>query len=927
MPRLSIPTLALLTQIAAPAIATTAVPGHQIARIQRGETQLQADQPRVRFLFEGDRVERIYGAALTFGESARSAAQSFVTQYAADIYGVAPESLVLHGMQDVMLGKFTAVYFTQHHQGTPVNGAGLTVLVRHDIGDGVVLVSGPIYPIAANDLDPVVIDGAAAVEIAAAAHPNFKSFDAPRLVVFVGDADQDGIDEARYGYRFGGRTGGLIEPEGYQMVVDATAANAGVVWREPEIYNENISGVVTANATPGWIPDRPGNSPVVTPVDQIRVRVAAGNVSLTDATGAFTIEHPGSDPVQVSTTVAGLNDAGPWVRVVNNGTGGIVSASATVTPPGPANLLLNPTPSEFLTAQVNAFIHTTRVHDFAKAINPNHPGLDIQMPANVNIAFNCNATYDRNGPSINFYRAGGGCPNMAYTSVIYHEYGHHIVNEPYDFASRAQPSSTYHEGNADITAFLLMDDPCMGYGFFGGNTCLRSGVNNQQYPCSGGGHDCGRMISGSFWDTRVILGSVDPGNALDIIRSLWMNSILLLPTTVTPAITVDVLTLDDTDDDITNGTPHYFQIAQGFGNHNLDAPPLTAIELSLPDGVPTQIRPSGGTRIRILATPVASQADPANSFLYLAVGGGEFTQIPLESVSTAELAAVFPPVACRESVRFYLSIATVGGPVFRLPSTPANAVYTAVSTYWTEQGFADDFQSDLGWSVNDSDTLGFGSWGLGTANGNPAFGTPSTDYDGSGRCYLTGPASGRNVDSGSTALISPPMTFAGDAASLRYAAWFSNATGTNPGQDVMTVEYSRDDGQTWTLLETYGPTGPTAEPGWHLRVWELASIAAPGDVLRLRFTASDVGGPSVVEGAVDAVSLVDHRCEPNDIAGDMNCDGLLNFFDIDGFVLALFDPAAYVAANETCRLENADVNADGAINFFDVDPFIALIFP
>ncbi|MBL8880015.1 MAG: hypothetical protein JNG88_12920 [Phycisphaerales bacterium] len=61
------------------------------------------------------------------------------------------------------------------------------------------------------------------------------------------------------------------------------------------------------------------------------------------------------------------------------------------------------------------------------------------------------------------------------------------------------------------------------------------------------------------------------------------------------------------------------------------------------------------------------------------------------------------------------------------------------------------------------------------------------------------------------------------------------------------------------------------------------------------------------------------------LRGDANCDGEVNNFDIDPFVLALTNPSAYAAAHPDCTIDNADVNMDGAVNNFDIDPFVALI--
>lgn len=59
--------------------------------------------------------------------------------------------------------------------------------------------------------------------------------------------------------------------------------------------------------------------------------------------------------------------------------------------------------------------------------------------------------------------------------------------------------------------------------------------------------------------------------------------------------------------------------------------------------------------------------------------------------------------------------------------------------------------------------------------------------------------------------------------------------------------------------------------------------------------------------------------------GDVNCDGNVNNFDINPFVLALTDPVAYAAAYPACDIQLADINGDGRVNNFDIDAFVALL--
>ena len=64
---------------------------------------------------------------------------------------------------------------------------------------------------------------------------------------------------------------------------------------------------------------------------------------------------------------------------------------------------------------------------------------------------------------------------------------------------------------------------------------------------------------------------------------------------------------------------------------------------------------------------------------------------------------------------------------------------------------------------------------------------------------------------------------------------------------------------------------------------------------------------------------------PMGVPADLNCDGVVNFDDIDPFVLALSGQAGYEAAYPACRWLNGDLNGDGAVNFDDFDAFVAAL--
>ena len=71
--------------------------------------------------------------------------------------------------------------------------------------------------------------------------------------------------------------------------------------------------------------------------------------------------------------------------------------------------------------------------------------------------------------------------------------------------------------------------------------------------------------------------------------------------------------------------------------------------------------------------------------------------------------------------------------------------------------------------------------------------------------------------------------------------------------------------------------------------------------------------------------LVFRYNHPPVLRGDLNCDGQADFGDINSFVLALSNPAAYAGAFPCCPAANGDINQDGEVDFGDINPFVALL--
>ncbi|MEW6249230.1 MAG: HYR domain-containing protein [Planctomycetota bacterium] len=59
--------------------------------------------------------------------------------------------------------------------------------------------------------------------------------------------------------------------------------------------------------------------------------------------------------------------------------------------------------------------------------------------------------------------------------------------------------------------------------------------------------------------------------------------------------------------------------------------------------------------------------------------------------------------------------------------------------------------------------------------------------------------------------------------------------------------------------------------------------------------------------------------------GDLNCDGAVNYGDINPFVLILSDPGRWQAEHPGCPRANGDINRDGRVDYNDISGFVALV--
>ncbi len=113
--------------------------------------------------------------------------------------------------------------------------------------------------------------------------------------------------------------------------------------------------------------------------------------------------------------------------------------------------------------------------------------------------------------------------------------------------------------------------------------------------------------------------------------------------------------------------------------------------------------------------------------------------------------------------------------------------------------------------------------------------------------------------------------------------------------------------------------GPTTLEMWLYRDGRLSQI--PSD--RSYNVMAAVNNRTEIAWAAGGWPDADIRMLRRFPNGDLNCDGAVDVFDIEPFVLALLDPEHYTATYPTCDPLLADFDDSGRVDAFDIEPFIA----
>lgn len=625
-----------------------------------------------------------------------------------------------------------------------------------------------------------------------------------------------------------------------------------VVWRVRQ-RADAITGVVT-----GPVHLTTPTDPYVTkPMRNEWVNAVNGATTVTattDSTTGFYSVVPSASP---TTITSGL--FGPYCQVVRNDNAPSASFSQSTNNNSVRNIAWVAGNSK--DSERDAFYHVNLAHDWVKGFDPAYTANDYPLLTNVNINTDeCEAYWDQPSNSLNFFLDGPTCPNTAsMPDIVWHEYCHSISYNLY-FANGAPNglvNATLAEGLADAFAALLGDEPLIGNGYFGPGTFLRDVRIPLRYPddLTSSAHASGDILAGALWDLRGTAGNAVASRDMHFAKyglpddpdaGVAMGEFFL-----------DMLTADDDNGDLSDGTPHLTQIVNAFNAHGIGTDYFIGI-----DHTPLADQPTSGPfPISALISYSAPIGSLGQATMYYSVNNSPWVTAPMLPTGNPDEYEADIPNESYGVVKYYIQCSDSYGGVRTLPAgAPNKDVYQFIGGPATTLIY-DDMETDPGWTVGfPGDAAVTGIWVRAVPNGTAA--QTGTNHTPSGtQCWVTGntPDNGNpgtdDVDGGKTTLVT--NTFSAVTGGMvhpivTYWRYYSNNVGDYPNEDPWRTFISNNNGSTWAMVENTS----IGNGGWKRISFNISQYVTPTSTMKMRFVAQDTLNPSLVEAALDDWYLV-----------------------------------------------------------------------
>lgn len=454
-------------------------------------------------------------------------------------------------------------YFHQQRNGLAVHSSFASFTIKVLQGKPVLLAAqARLYPAIAAQTVPQYSDE----DLLVRAQRRLEEFGVPQQIVSILEYFQQKIIYTGGAWR----TASIYVLPGFPVMVAVDVVTGDAFIWDSRVGAEDARSLAGKLSGRGESSDsRPAGQAEISqqPLAHVSVTLEGGMKAVTDRNGRFTSSSSGGE-VKFTATLSGK------YATVNDQSGKPLKVSASLKPGAETEVVYNPEgSSEIEVSQVNAYVATTRVHDYLKDHGIDDARIDKAIPVNVNIDDECNAYYTPGRPSLNFFKSSVNCSDTARPGIVAHEYGHFV-----DDMIGGIVNGGLSEGWGDIFSMFMLKSPIVGDGFLKNRTpsYIRHGENDYQYQQYDEVHDQGQAWMGFGWKLHKALTAAMGASGAALAETLVLPTLFAKAADIPTAIAQVLLN----DMDANGNMPHEEYIRAAAKAHGIEIPKSRIASLS-----------------------------------------------------------------------------------------------------------------------------------------------------------------------------------------------------------------------------------------------------------------------------------------------------------------------------------------------------------
>lgn len=288
------------------------------------------------------------------------------------------------------------------------------------------------------------------------------------------------------------------------------------------------------------------------------------------------------------------------------------------------------------------------------------------------------------------------------------------------------------------------------------------------------------------------------------------------------------------------------------------------LEFEYPDGMPEAVISGETTDMNVrIVSRNGGVIVPGTAMLHYSIDGGAFQTEPLTQVLGNNYSATLPAVGCDHTLEFSFSAEEVETGVQTDPAVGAPYSVHVVTDIMIP--FADDFETDRGWTISG------GNWQRGSpVGGGGSHGSPDpVGGHNSSNCFGYNLGGDYEADMPERHITSPVIDCSGmEGTRLTFWRWLGVES---PSYDHAYVRVSTN-GSSWTNL--WENAAVVTDSEWQKMEYDLSALVDGHSTVYLRFTMGETDGSWQYCGwNIDDLELSSYVCESG---ADSDGDGVLD---------------------------------------------------